>query len=836
MVPAQKGVVGAAVTSANNVTNPTTLTPALPAHAVGDLLLCYTACRSATPTVACAGWTQLANVTGTNGRMALFGKIATSASETAPSVVWSGLTTGTSGTPVQAQCSVFTGTQLNVGALGTIENGAASATVSASGTGITTVADNALVLALSARLDDAGTWTPPSGFTEIGEAASTSGADMSFSWAYQVKATAGAVAPADFAIASGVSFASTGLLVALRSIVPVTYFGVVSLPITYGQTINGSRETFSTLDLPVTFGAIVSGEASTPSVTYYGSVTADWQFGAASSGQRTTFGQTALAINASIVTAGIRVAKTLYGAVALPIAFGAVVSGSRKTLGQLSLPITFLKDIQGQRKTFGQLLSPWIFSKDVRAQRKTFGQVAMPLSVTIATSGLRPGVTFYGALSLPVTFTKDVRGQRKTFGQIALPIGFVKDVKGVRKTFGQIVFPIIFTKEAVGRKNVFGALSMQTLFGKEVAGRRKTFSQIAVPLIFTKDVRGQRKTFGQITFPVGITIAVSGKAIANRFGSLSMPIIFGKEVIARRKTFGQITAPFIYGSVSQGYRRTFGQVSVPLVFSKEVVGRIGAHGQIAFPIVVGFVTAGNKKIAGVILNQAEMVYLGIEPVEAVYAGIERVWPGFGPLDVAGITAWLDASQLDLANGVGVYSWPDSSGHGSGVMCRVGEDDPPKFVVGAHNGLSAIRFVGDPGAQFLFNTVTPIGPVGDIFVVAKYDLPLFHDYDGLFGDTGVLLLLGEAGSNRLYPAPNVAAYWRNGSESTGTRLGPMEELTVLGLTLVSPYAAVHPTVGTDRFNWPRFWKGDVCEIITYDHALIAEERQKVDAYLQKKWGI
>src|SRR4051794_2447533 len=109
LTPAPVGTPGAVVASAATVVTPTTLTPATGSgYAIGDTLLCFTACRSATPTVATpAGWTSILNVTGTNGRLVLFGKVAASTSEAAPSVVWSSLTTGASGTPVQAVVAAF---------------------------------------------------------------------------------------------------------------------------------------------------------------------------------------------------------------------------------------------------------------------------------------------------------------------------------------------------------------------------------------------------------------------------------------------------------------------------------------------------------------------------------------------------------------------------------------------------------------------------------------------------------------------------------------------------------------------------------------------------------
>jgi hypothetical protein len=216
--PVQRGSAGAAVASTGNVANPTNLTPPLPAHQAGDVLLCYTACRATAPTVATpAEWTQLLNVVGTVGHLALFGKVAASASETAPTVTWSGLTTGTGGTPVQAQCAAFTETQLATDVLGTVENRAASTTAAASGTAITTLTADDLVLALGFRPDDVGTWSAPAGLTLIGAALTTSGADMAFGWAYQVKAAPGSSAPADFGVAGGTSQASTGIQIALKA-------------------------------------------------------------------------------------------------------------------------------------------------------------------------------------------------------------------------------------------------------------------------------------------------------------------------------------------------------------------------------------------------------------------------------------------------------------------------------------------------------------------------------------------------------------------------------------------------------------------------------------------
>ena len=384
--------------------------------------------------------------------------------------------------------------------------------------------------------------------------------------------------------------------------VPTTHYGSTSLSVTFGKDVKGQRKTFGQVVAPFTFSKDVRGQRKT-----FGQVTAPFIFGKDVSGHRTSFGQVSLPLSFGIATAGFRPGLLHYGSVALPVIFG--------------------KDVIGQRKTFGQTTSPFIFGKAVAGQRRTFSQVSFPLTFGITTAGIRVGLTRYGVVALPITFGKDVKGQRKAFGQIALPLAFGKDVQGQRKTFGQITFPIIFTKELAGRNHLFGMLSMQTLFGKETAGRRRTFSQLALPITFSKAVNGGRTTFGSIALPINATIAVIGYARVRHYGQLSLPIIFDKQVSAQRKTFGQVTAPFLFGEHVQGERRAFSSLDFPMDFLFDIeTGSVGVHGELSLPIIISIDTDGRVKARGVILNYAEMVYLGAEPVIAVYAEGQKVWP------------------------------------------------------------------------------------------------------------------------------------------------------------------------------------------------------------------
>lgn len=198
--------------------------------------------------------------------------------------------------------------------------------------------------------------------------------------------------------------------------------------------------------------------------------------------------------------------------------------------------------------------------------------------------------------------------------------------------------------------------------------------------------------------------------------------------------------------------------------------------------------------------------------------------------ISGLALRLDASTLGLANGADVYSWPDASGLGNDVSCRVGIDNPPALMTNVVSGLSVVRFVR-ANSEFL-NRSSSIGAIGHIIVVAKYNSASFANYDGLVGDTTALWLVGEIGTNRFYPVGS-ATYYYNGSDSTATRQAPMGTLAVVGMSFATP-TAFTPTVGTDRFNTDRYWDGDIAEVLVYDHALTTGERQQVENYLNTKW--
>lgn len=166
--PPRQASTGTGSSAAASVVNPTALTPGLPAtRANGDLLVAISSCRSNTATPTCsAGWsafpgTPVASVTGSGGQIAVFTR-RVDGSESAPTVTWTGVTTGTSG---DSSTSIIICYRYVDPAFqdGTVNKGTdAAITTTATIGSISPGFIDALVIGITIRINDtAHTWTPP---------------------------------------------------------------------------------------------------------------------------------------------------------------------------------------------------------------------------------------------------------------------------------------------------------------------------------------------------------------------------------------------------------------------------------------------------------------------------------------------------------------------------------------------------------------------------------------------------------------------------------------------------------------------------------------------------
>lgn len=194
--PGNRGA-GTAVFTANNVQNPTALTPTKNVSTVdGDVMFLVTESRSITATVSTpTGWTLVSGFpktsgTASGGRIYLFTRTANSGADDAPTVTWTGLTTGTSGDSAGARILSFTGVSETVDAAATVTDTAA--TSPATLPSITTATNNALVLGIGVKQSDTVQTATVATFTERSDDHTASGTGHLTVTATLVVATAGA--------------------------------------------------------------------------------------------------------------------------------------------------------------------------------------------------------------------------------------------------------------------------------------------------------------------------------------------------------------------------------------------------------------------------------------------------------------------------------------------------------------------------------------------------------------------------------------------------------------------------------------------------------------------
>jgi hypothetical protein len=185
----------------NTVVNPTSLTPGNPTRQAGDAEILVTFCRSITATCATpSGWSLLPgfpvrSATASGGTWYAFG-LVTDGTEAAPTVTWTGVTTGTSGDTSQAVILAYSGVDTSGGGAALFDvprtvSDSGSQTTTVAVPAITTLLDNSMIVGLIAKVTDGGTFTPPSGWTERVDSGTSNGSGHHLEVAELAKATAG---------------------------------------------------------------------------------------------------------------------------------------------------------------------------------------------------------------------------------------------------------------------------------------------------------------------------------------------------------------------------------------------------------------------------------------------------------------------------------------------------------------------------------------------------------------------------------------------------------------------------------------------------------------------
>ncbi len=220
--------------------------------------------------------------------------------------------------------------------------------------------------------------------------------------------------------------------------------------------------------------------------------------------------------------------------------------------------------------------------------------------------------------------------------------------------------------------------------------------------------------------------------------------------------------------------------------------------------------------------------------------------------------WLKA-DAGVATGAGdtVTGWADQSGEGNDAA-QGDESLAPNLVADGLNGLPTVRFDGtddyleipDSDSLSIAGDITSLFVVkmddfatfravwaktqsnlpapNDYYVVPGTGIPRFYRGDGAsglgFSDGGAALRAGTF---------ELAGFEAEGSTVRHLLNGEVTSTTVIGATPADVDTALR--IGT-RDDFVTLLKGDLAELLIYDAALTAEDRQQAEHYLANKYAL
>lgn len=252
-----------------------------------------------------------------------------------------------------------------------------------------------------------------------------------------------------------------------------------------------------------------------------------------------------------------------------------------------------------------------------------------------------------------------------------------------------------------------------------------------------------------------------------------------------------------------------------------------------------------------LIKDATKLYLGSTPVTAAYAGAKKVWPIAAPLQVPGLSAWIDASQdvgvFTEGQTVGYDAMPDHSpsdrtylttgGYGPQWRSNMGGRPTYEWVhAGVAYGLDAGTWnAGPAGLTFLFvGKVT--GGSYPMFVVHGPDPDGFemrHDGSTLqivlrYSAAGIVYSHG--GATQDGPDHLFALRVRGPAGSDAY----IDAAKVTGGGPAMPNISQALYIGRRQGGYP--FVGLMREVLVYAGPVSDADMTKLWTYLKAKWGL
>lgn len=237
-------------------------------------------------------------------------------------------------------------------------------------------------------------------------------------------------------------------------------------------------------------------------------------------------------------------------------------------------------------------------------------------------------------------------------------------------------------------------------------------------------------------------------------------------------------------------------------------------------------------------------------------------PARAPGEISGLVTWLRADTLALSAGQAVATWPDASGRGNHAT-QPNAAQRPTFTPAAINGLPALTLNRAASQQVLLPTASFNG-MSDLsnftfFAVARWTggvrSGLFGGYRGantanlgstvfeITSDTGALRLRIPNSIDSTTNSAVTSGRWHllgAAMDSTASRAGLFRDGTTLaeptgtgGTSLLANFERL--PVGSS-FDDVRTFGGQIAEILIYNRALSALERDALGRHLAAKYAL
>lgn len=236
--------------------------------------------------------------------------------------------------------------------------------------------------------------------------------------------------------------------------------------------------------------------------------------------------------------------------------------------------------------------------------------------------------------------------------------------------------------------------------------------------------------------------------------------------------------------------------------------------------------------------------------------LRPIQTGFTPRKIADLALWLDASDSStITTSTGVSEWRDKSGKGNNFAQTTGNNQPTVTTAG-QNGLNTLTFNGSSQKLLSTSASLSLSSTHSVFAVVN---PRIRKISAiLVGSINTELFYGDGSSfsgSKFGAYGTARAVYGGGTITTGV----YQVFTAIcaGATMptdlsmytngtggtasvqtagTAPGVAMSAFLGIGAFESLQYWDGSIAEIVVYTRTLGTTERQAVERWLGKKWGI